>query len=88
MRKNERLMVAVREILLHEWDPIGVAHHSECCDEYDRYANTICRCLAEGIDEVRLTAFLSQLQTLDMGLPRVDIERTRAVARRLKSLSA
>jgi hypothetical protein len=87
MAKGERLMQAVREVLLREWDPIGVADHPECSDEYDRYARAICRYLEEGIDEFRLTAYLSQVQTVGMGLSRVDDERDRLVARRLLSLS-
>ncbi len=88
MQNGGRMMEAVRDVLLREWDPIGVAHHPECSDEYDRYARTICRCLAEGIDEFKLTAYLSQVQTVGMGLSQADEERDKLVAQRLLSLSA
>jgi hypothetical protein len=85
--KGERLMNAVREILLEQWDPIGVAHDPGRFNEYDRYARTICRYLTEGVDEYRLVAYLSQVQSVGMGLSRTDGERDRAVARRLLTLS-
>jgi hypothetical protein len=81
-------MKPVREVLLREWDPIDVAHHPECFDEYDQYARTICRYLEEGIDEFKLAAYLAQVQTVGMGLSRVDEERNRLVARRLLALFA
>lgn len=88
MANSDRSMDAVREILLQEWDPIGVTHNPECSNEYDRYARTVCRFLAEGIDEFRLTSYLYKVETVSMRLPRSDVERIRAVARRLLSLSA
>jgi hypothetical protein len=80
-------MEAVREILLHEWDPIGVAENPECRDEYDRYARTVCRYLREGVDAFKLGAYLAQVQAVAMGLSRVDEERDRAVVQRLMVLS-
>jgi hypothetical protein len=88
MAKSERLMEAVREVLLREWDPIGVAHNPECFGEYDRYACTIGRLLEGGVDEFRLAAYLSQVQTVGMGLSRVDEERDTLIARRLLAQSA
>jgi hypothetical protein len=87
MRKAERLLGEVRGVLLREWDPIGVGRNRECRGEYDRYARTVCRYLAEGADESKLTAYLGQVRTDIMGLSTVDPECDRAVARRLFSLS-
>lgn len=81
-------MKAVREILLHEWDPIGVADNPECFDEYDRYARTICRYIAEGIDAFGIAAYLSHVQIVDMGLHGADVVRNKTVASKLLSLSA
>ncbi|QEH34902.1 hypothetical protein OJF2_34470 [Aquisphaera giovannonii] len=83
----KHLMEAVRQVLLREWDPIGVADNPACFDEYDRYARTICRYLEEGVDEFKLTAYLGQVQTVGMGLSRADAERDKLVARRLMALS-
>jgi hypothetical protein len=86
MAEVERLFDEVREILLREWDPIGVAHNPECQDEYDRYARTICRYLEEGADEYRLAAYLTQTRAVAMGRGFVAPECDGAVARRLLSL--
>ena len=32
---------AIHQILLHEWDPIGVAHEPAAHDEYDSYIHEI-----------------------------------------------
>ena len=87
MTKVERLLMEVQEVLLREWDPIGVAHYPECFDEYDRYARTICRDLMEGTDAFRLTAYLSQVQTVGMGLSQTDEQRDRLIAQRLLALT-
>ena len=84
--KVERLLDEVREILLREWDPIGVGRKPECHNEYDRYARTICLYLEKGADEYRLASYLAQVRTVTMGMSFVDSERDRAVARRLLAL--
>jgi hypothetical protein len=86
MAEVERLLNEVREILLREWDPIGVGKNPDCQDEYDRYARTICRYLEQGADEYRLAAYLAQNRAVAMGLGFVAPECDRAVARRLCSL--
>ncbi len=56
MSEVQRVLDAVREVLIRDWDPIGAGHKPECQDEYDRYAWTICRYLKVGADEHRLGA--------------------------------
>ena len=86
MAKHEQLLQSVRDILFLEWDPIGVNHHDLCRDEYDSYAPTISRLLREGVDEHKLTAHLSQLQRINMGMSVVDEDLHRRIAGRLLSL--
>ncbi len=83
-----RLINAVREILLNQWNPLGVLDHPENHDEYDGYAQTVCRFLGDGVDEFRLEAYLTQIQTVSMGLSRVDQIRDKLVVRRLSALRA
>jgi hypothetical protein len=85
MAEVERLFDEVREVLLREWDPIGVGHNPECRDEYDRYARTLCRYLKEGADEYRLAAYLARAGAGAMGLSFVATDCDAAVARRLLS---
>jgi len=86
MAKPDRLLLAVREILFREWDPIGVNDNELCRNEYDSYAPTICRWLRDGLDEVKLASHLSQIHTVSMGVSRIDEELHRRVARRLLEL--
>jgi hypothetical protein len=86
MALSDPLLIAVREVLFREWDPIGVNHNELCGDEYDAYAPTICRLLREGLDEHRLSAHLSQLQRVAMGISITDEELHCRVARRLLEL--
>ena len=67
-------MIAVREILFREWDPIGVNDNEACRNEYDSYAPTICQRLLEGADEALIAAHLSLLQSDSMGMSQVDYE--------------
>jgi hypothetical protein len=85
MTKGERLLDEVREVLLREWDPIGVGDNPECRNEYDRYARTICRYLKQGADEYRVTSYLARVRTQSMELSAAVPECDRAVAKRLLS---
>ena len=59
----------VRDLLMREWDPIGVAGIPEAADEYDSYANKAYvmlmddRATAEAI-----SAYLFEIATSHMGL--------------------
>ena len=86
MAKVDRLLLAVQEVLFQEWDPIGVNSNEVCRDEYNSYAPTICRYLQDGVDEYKLAAHLSQLQRVSMGVPRIDEDLNRNVARKLLNL--
>lgn len=37
--ESRRRRALLRELLLREWDPIGIAAFPEAADEYDRYAD-------------------------------------------------
>ena len=80
-------MEAVREVLLRDWDPLGVGDNPSLSDEYDRYVGTACRYLQGGVDDYKLAAYLGQIQEVAMGLTRVDTERDLRVARRLLALT-
>jgi hypothetical protein len=58
---KSNLLQAVRDILFRDWDPIGVNGNNRLQHEYDTYAPSICRLLAEGADESRLVRHLSGL---------------------------
>ena len=66
----------MRAILLHEWDPIGVAHAPEAADEYDQYADEAYVMLMDrnaGAPEI--AGYLFGIATEHMGLSDADLRR-------------
>jgi hypothetical protein len=84
-RKAVETQEKIRQILLHEWDPIGVSDVPEAHDEYDSYVGGIYRLLASGASEYQVIERLYQLETVSMGLDG-GRERLGEVAKRLIEL--
>ena len=58
----------LRELLLREWDPIGIARIADAqLDEYEHYAGQLVRRLRAGATEEEIAAVLEGFRT-DMGL--------------------
>jgi hypothetical protein len=76
----------IKQILLAQWDPIGVAEFPEAQDEYDAYVSEVYRLLSRraGIDEI--FTYLWWLETQHMGLSG-DRQRTEEIAKRLYELT-
>ena len=62
---------AIRSVLLHDWDPIGVADVAEAQDEYDSYVGAVYRLLCSAVSDEGLTDFLYKTETETMGLTRL-----------------
>jgi hypothetical protein len=73
---------AIHEILLREWDPIGVAGEPGAQDEYDSYIHEIHGILIRHEPRHRLVDHLWWIETEHMGLFG-DRSRTEAVTDRL-----
>jgi hypothetical protein len=62
----------VREILMRDWDPIGVAGIPEAADEYDAYADTAYVMLMDQRATAEaLSAYLFEIATNHMGLSNI-----------------
>ena len=85
LRKAHSIEDAIRQILLHEWDPIGIADVPEAADEYNMYIGGIYGLLASKADVARVAQHLAAIQTDRMGLP-ADPADVMHVARRLTAL--
>jgi hypothetical protein len=72
-------------ILLHAWDPIGVADIPEAQDEYNMYAGEVAGLLMRGESRQKLIDHLWLIETDNMGLPG-NRRRTEAAADRLLQL--
>jgi hypothetical protein len=65
---RERGERELREILLREWDPIGIASIADAQhDEYEHYAGQLMRRLRAGASEEEVAAVLEGFRS-DMGL--------------------
>ncbi|WP_313059868.1 hypothetical protein [Agrobacterium cavarae] len=60
----------VQDILLHDWDPIGVSELDGALDEYDLYARSLPDMLLAGASEGELYRYLAWAEFDHMGLPR------------------
>jgi hypothetical protein len=62
-------LALVREILLHDWDPIGVYDIPEATDEYDAYADkAYVMLMDEGANTSEIARYLYIVATDHMGL--------------------
>jgi hypothetical protein len=76
---------AIREVLLHEWDPIGVGDVIEAQDEYDSYVSQIHGLLICREPLYKMVDFLWWVETQHMSLCG-NRRRTEQVAERLLRL--
>lgn len=67
-QKAREIREKIRQVLLHEWDPIGVGDTPEAQDEYDSYVGGVYRLLASGASEYRIIEHLYNIETVSMGL--------------------
>jgi hypothetical protein len=73
----------LRELLLREWDPIGISRIADAqLDEYEHYAGQLARRLRAGATEEEIAAVLEGFRT-DMGLEPSD-ELPLGVARTIR----
>ena len=85
MGSDSTLEARVGEILLKDWDPIGVSEFAEAADEYEGYVGSICHLISAGGTEEDFFNFLWGVETEHMGLPG-DQAATKLVARKLMHL--
>jgi hypothetical protein len=86
LQRAQGLHRSIKDVLLNEWDPIGVAAIPEAQDEYDAYVPTIYRLLITHRPLHELTDFLLWAQTEHMALC-ADRGHTEAIAERLFGLA-
>ncbi|HTZ80046.1 MAG TPA: hypothetical protein VMC10_19200 [Stellaceae bacterium] len=72
-RRSRRNLALVREVLMREWDPIGIAGEPAAMDEYDTYALKAALMVVEGNASAEaLAAYLMLVATVLMEFPRTD----------------
>ncbi len=58
----------IEEILIREWDPLGIAAQPECRNQYSCYVAGVYRLLAQGASESELAEHLALKEQQQMGL--------------------
>ena len=67
-QRTKRYHQAIKNILLNEWDPIGVSGIPEAQDEYDSYVPGIYKRLISRSQENEIFEYLWEIETQYMGL--------------------
>jgi hypothetical protein len=83
---TDRLRQMVQAILVHDWDPIGVAGVPQAADEYDRYVAPVAQMVVAGSSILDLSRHLIRIEVENMGL-RGDQDRALSVAAKLRSVA-
>ena len=78
---------AIREILLKDWDPIGVSDIPEAQDEYDSYVGGVEGLLLRGAAPDEIAAHLARIEGEQMGLP-ASADGNLPAARKLRAIVA
>jgi hypothetical protein len=68
-RQARGIQEQIRQILLSDWDPIGIRDVPEAQDEYDSYVGGVYRLLADGASAVEVAKHLARIEGEQMGLP-------------------
>ena len=82
--RARRYHAGIRQILLHDWDPVGVADVLQAQDEYDSYIARIYAMLIRHEPRHKLVEHLWLIETEYMGLAG-NRQRTEVTAERLLS---
>ena len=88
--RNQRareIQESIRQVLLRDWDPIGVSEVPEAQDEYDSYVGGVYRLLASRASEDEIIEHLYRIESDTMGMPAADREGLKAMARKLIKLN-
>src|SRR5688572_21789219 len=67
-KRAKAIQESIRQVLLNEWDPIGINDVPEAQDEYDGYVGGVYRLLAAGAMEEEIVQHLSRIEVETMGL--------------------
>jgi hypothetical protein len=83
--RASQIQSQIREILLRDWDPIGVQEETRAQDEYDGYVGGVYRLLAAGASPRSVAEHLAHVEAEQMGLG-VPADKLMGVATKLCAL--
>lgn len=86
-RRARDIQRHIGEILLREWDPIGIQEHPEAADEYDAYVGGVYRLLASVASAREIATHLVAIETESLGWEDTDPRMLIPLARKLLRLN-
>ena len=86
-KRAAEIQQSIRDVLMHQWDPIGVADSTTSDDEYDAYIAPVYRILVGSRSEDELVGFLHFTERDVIGMATANPESLRGVARALLALN-
>ena len=87
-KRAKAIQESIRQVLLNEWDPIGINDIPEAQDEYDGYVGGVYRLLASGASkEIVQHLFRIEVETMGLGPVRPNSHYSRNVAQTLLRLN-
>lgn len=86
-RRGVEIQEQIRQVLLHDWDPIGVQEVPEAQDEYDSYVGGVYRLLVSNARDEELVDHLSRIEREVMGLGPRDKSGLLSVVQKLRTLN-
>jgi hypothetical protein len=74
---------ALRQVLLHDWDPHNAARNESAHGAYDAYVNPLYDLIQSGADDGRVMDWLHEREQETMCFPSLGKQRLRRIARLL-----
>ena|SRR5882672_3034361 len=78
---------SIGEVLLRNWDPIGIKDEPQAQDEYDSYIGGVYRLIAGGASARQLAEHLAQVEAEQLGYRDTDPKMLIPVAEKLLRLN-
>src|SRR2546430_14820985 len=85
--RAHQIQAQIREVLLREWDPIGVRDEPRAQDEYDAYVGGVYRLIASGATARELAEHLARVEAEQLGFQDTDPKMLIPVAEELLKLN-
>jgi len=86
-QRARAIQESIRQILLRDWDPIGINDVPEANDEYGAYVGGVYRLLASHCSADQLIDHLFAIETQAIGMSVPEREHLRPVATKLLGLN-
>jgi hypothetical protein len=86
-KRGREIQEQIRQVLLRDWDPIGVQEIPEAQDEYDSYVGGVYRLLVSSAQDEELVEHLYRIERETMGLGPRDKSGLLPVVQKLRTLN-